>query len=204
MILIEETIQVFGYDPASLPPFTKKKIIRQCDRCGGIGDAVFRWGDSPCGTCRSKASILLLNQTAKSIGLSPKGLTLRTSEEHRKRNRVFNANWRRVERKTLRGKVINRIRVSLRLALKGKGSISMLPYGRDELIAHINSELVRYNHACPLCGSSIADKFDIDHRVPLSSAVSAGDVIELFALKNLSVLCPECNQHRKKDRHVDY
>jgi 5-methylcytosine-specific restriction endonuclease McrA len=111
--------------------------------------------------------------------------------------------WRRRERKTLRGKVINRMRVALRDCLKG-WNIGTLPYSRNDLVQHIENELHRYNYRCALCNSDLRIAFDIDHRTPLRSATTAEDTLALFALENLSVLCPACNQKKKRGQLIDY
>lgn len=201
MVLVKETIERFGYDPSSLTKASKKLVIRRCDDCGVTDERRMQAVRALCRSCASLKAVAALNDQARAAGLSPKGLLLgKNREKERERGRRF----RRKERATLRGKVINRIRVAIRLALNGEGQVGMLPYGRQELVGHIEKELIRYKHKCPLCGISLKENFNIDHRIPVSTAKSVEDVIDLFKLENLSVLCPPCNQYKKGVRLLEY
>ena len=46
--------------------------------------------------------------------------------------------------------------------------------------------------------------YQIDHKVPLVTAKSEEEIVSLFALDNLSVLCPDCNMRVKRERLVEY
>jgi hypothetical protein len=107
-------------------------------------------------------------------------------------------------RETLIGKMSNRLRVSLRKYLQGKGGFSQLPYTPAELQAHSEAKLEEREYCCPMCSTSLEECFDIDHRIPLSSARTVDEVIALFDLSNLDVLCPPCNQHKKGKKHIVY
>lgn len=203
MILIEETTKRFGYNPVTLLAKSQKLIVRQCDICGTVKDVKREHAEVLCRSCTSSKAATKLNEEAKRAGKSARGLPLegRNKEKIRKRNRE----WRRLQRQTLKGKLINRLKVALRNCFNGRRTWSVLSYSKDELTAHIEHELRRYAYRCPLCGVDITQRFDIDHRISLSSVGDdEQEIIALFALSNLSVLCPSCNQHRKGKNYVDY
>ena len=95
-------------------------------------------------------------------------------------SRILSSSQRRL-RQSLLGKVTNRLRVALRSRLHGVG-LSGLPYTADELQAHISARLHARRFLCPMCGASLEGGFDIDHIVPLSSARTVDELLELFAL----------------------
>lgn len=145
-------------------------------------------------------------QRMRDLRLSGKtGKPLKTEQEKKEINRRRNTLWRRRERATLKGKLTNRLKVALRNCINGRRTWNILPFTKEEFLSHIEGELQRYNYLCPLCHASIRDHFDIDHRIPLSSAGdNEGELLKLFCLSNLSVLCPSCNQHKKKAQYVLY
>lgn len=127
------------------------------------------------------------------------------SPNKRLRRRKLQAVCDRRRLHTTRGRVINSLSCAIRSCIKGRGAFRILPYTRDELCGHIESELKRYHYKCPLCHVDISQKFDIDHRIPLSSAEDSKEsVLALFALSNLSVLCANCNRNVKRDKIINY
>ena len=102
--------------------------------------------------------------------------------------------------------LISRLRKSLWKYSKGKMQFSRdLSYSKDELIKHLGNIYKKQKGKCPMCNSSYEDiGFDIDHIIPLSVASNEEEIKKLFALENLSLLCPNCNQHIKKDRLMKY
>ena len=122
---------------------------------------------------------------------------------HKEENRLWNRESQRRLRQGLLGKITNRLRVALHARLRGAG-LSGLPCTAEELQAHINARLHARRFKCPMCGASLEGGFDIDHVVPLSSARTVDEMLELFALSNLDVLCPSCNQHRKGSKRITY
>jgi len=110
--------------------------------------------------------------------------------------------YMRKRRSTMIGKITNRLRVSLSRYVKGKASfLRDLPYTAKELKEHLEEIRKQQNNRCPLCGGNY-DKvgFNIDHRVPLSLAKSEEELLNLFSLENLTLLCPYCNQVKKGAR----
>jgi len=76
-----------------------------------------------------------------------------------------------------------------------------LPYGSRELCEHLNNILKVQNNCCPMCNKSYNDiKFDIDHIIPTSSAKTKEDLLKLFDLNNLSLLCFYCNRYVKRNK----
>jgi hypothetical protein len=54
VILVEDTIRKFGYDPTTMGPWSLRHVVRKCDKCGKIEDADRRDGDRPCRSCSAK------------------------------------------------------------------------------------------------------------------------------------------------------
>jgi len=118
------------------------------------------------------------------------------------RRRRYEREYMRKRRKELKYLIENRLRASLHKYLKGKISFSKnLPYTREELLRHLQKIYKEQEGKCPMCGSSYEDVgFNIDHIIPLSFAKSDEEIIELYNLENLTLLCPHCNQHVKKNK----
>lgn len=219
IVLNEETKRRFGYYPDELSNGSHKLVVCLCPICKKIYEVQKRFvsDGKPCKTCKNrivisknrnpekaKQALLAHNERCKSAGLSPRYLPLLTDEQRTLKRRKINREFRRRWRQTPEGKMINRLRVALRQYLKGK-SWSCLSYTKEELVAHIKREMERYDYKCPMCGTTIDwNNFDIDHKIPLSTARNEQEVIQLFELENLSVLCSKCNRWRKKNKIITY
>ncbi|KKN98914.1 hypothetical protein LCGC14_0141590 [marine sediment metagenome] len=96
----------------------------------------------------------------------------------------------------------NRLRSSLHHCFVGHVSFTKhLPYSSQELHNHLESIKLKQNNKCPMCSDDYNNTgFDIDHIIPTSSATNDWDMLELFSLKNLSLLCPRCNRFVKRDK----
>jgi len=201
-----------------------KRVIYSCPQCGQSCETQKRYYREG-GLCRpcaarqqiehnrnstSQAMLIEHNRRSKEMGLSPKGLALvpnarkRYRDADKERTRRQNREATQRSRQTLLGKMKNRLRVALCKYAQGKGGFSQLPYTPAELQAHILSKLEDRQYRCPLCSASLKERFDIDHRIPLVSAKTVDEVIALFALSNLDVLCPPCNQHKKRAKSIEY
>lgn len=107
---------------------------------------------------------------------------------------------------TLVGKLRYRLQTSLNNALKSKnirktkrGCFRFLPYSPQEFTEHLESIRLKQNDKCPMCCQSYSiKKWTIDHIVPISVAQTEEDVLELFNLDNLSLLCGSCNTSKGK------
>lgn len=108
----------------------------------------------------------------------------------------------RRRRATLLGRYEVRLRNRLARLACGRISLSRdLPYTSEELCEHLKTVRARQGGCCPMCHRAYDDVgCDIDHVMPLASATSREEVVQLFALNNLSLLCPRCNRHVKRDR----
>ena len=98
----------------------------------------------------------------------------------------------------------NRLRSSLHYCFKkAKSFTKHLPYSRKELCDHLEMIKLKQNNKCPMCNSNYDDTgFDIDHIIPTSSALNEAELLSLFNLENLSLLCPRCNRHIKRDHYI--
>ena len=225
MLLDDATFQKFGYHLMEISKASHKKVVCSCPQCGQPYETQMRYyrDERLCKRCTNRQSItqnrnsdaafLALekhNKLSKEAGLSARGLPLFSGsrEEYWKQygetNRQRYNEYQRKRRQTLIGKASNRLRVAVRYYLRGKGGFSQLPYTPAELRAYIQTKLEERQYLCPMCGTSLKEVFDIDHRIPLSSAKTVEEVIALFALSNLDVLCPPCNQHKKRAKPIVY
>lgn len=123
---------------------------------------------------------------------------LHKSESYKIRRRK----WTNARRRTPLGNYEHRLRGLLRHALKGKASYTKdLPYSSQDLCDHLEKIRLTQNNLCPMCHALYENVgYNIDHIIPVSSANNEGELLRLFDLDNLSLLCPECNQHIKRDK----
>ena len=227
MLLDDATFQRFGYHLAEISPKSHKKVVCFCPACGQMYETQRRYYQDGrfCGTCtsrwsiaqnrdadRARAALDKHNKRSREAGMSARGLPLvgdraayweQYKRAHKEDFRRYYRESQRRLRQGLIGKLTNRLRVSLRRRLRGVG-FSGLPYTAEELQAHICARLEERRFRCPMCGASLESRFDIDHIVPLSSAQTADELLGLFELSNLDVLCPSCNQHRKGSKRITY
>ncbi len=201
----EETFKRFGYYPEELTPMSAKEIVWRCAVCEEYRESRERQlknNPALCHTCSNRKKRRDHNTKVIASGLAPNGKPL--GQRDKTRYRIMHTIWRRKWRQTSKGRLINRLRVALKRALGG-GSTKVLPYTTEVFIAHIQARLAARNYICPLCNvADLHQEYDVDHRVPLSSATTTEDVVKLFELSNLDVLCPPCNQFRKGDKFLEY
>lgn len=82
-------------------------------------------------------------------------------------------------------------------------TIRRFGYAPAALRDHIEGRLIARGFRCPLCGRALAAGFHIDHKTPIATAHTVEELVRLFALDNLDVLCPTCNL-RKQAKAVAY
>ncbi len=105
-------------------------------------------------------------------------------------------------RKSTTGNHKSRIQTSLRSCVKGKISFSKhLPYNAKELNNYLENIKLKQNNCCPMCNISYdINPFDIDHIIPQSIAKNKKELISLYRLENLSLLCYRCNRFVKRNK----
>lgn len=127
---------------------------------------------------------------------------LQEYNKRRRGNRVWTDHTRylaklnmRKQRATPIGKYTNRIRSVLHQCSVGRISFSKdLPYTAIQLCDHLESIRQKQRNLCPVCERSYSEvKDSIDHITPISTATSKEEMLSLFALSNLSLLCIHCN-----------
>jgi len=91
---------------------------------------------------------------------------------------------------------------SLRLKDKNKTGFSKsLPYNNKQLDDHLENIRSFQNNCCPMCHISYEiNSFDVDHIIPTSSTKTKEELLKLFDLENLSLLCFKCNRYIKRDK----
>lgn len=194
MVLEQETLAKFGYTPSSLAPSSHKLVIVLCERCQQQREVKF-WVYRNGALCRAC--------TNKTLCKDLLGNYARQRKKYNSRAEMNKAKNRRAMRKILgteKGKIINRLRAALHDALvKGKRlALHELPYSKEQLVSHVQRYLAACAWTCPMClVTDLHNGYDIDHKIPLSSAGDARAVVELFSLENLGVLCPNCNRYVK-------
>lgn len=136
------------------------------------------------------------------------------TEEGRLKMREVGRKWRE--------KPINRFAANLRKRMwesfngilkngcqRARGCFRHLDYTPVELYNYLENIKNLQNNKCPYCCTSY-DKciMSIDHIVPLAIAKTEKEIINLFDLKNLSLLCKDCNSskndsdlHKWEDRN---
>lgn len=92
----------------------------------------------------------------------------------------------------------DRVRAALKYALKHRGltkqgsSFELLGYTPVELHEH----LVKYlGQPCVCCNIAVVsmESCHLDHKIPICTASSTEDVLQLNRLSNLRLICPKCN-----------
>jgi len=100
----------------------------------------------------------------------------------------------------------NRIRASIAIYLKrinnGNGPIKRgcfrhLDYTPIQLYSYLENTRELQNNKCPHCYTSY-DKceMNIEHVIPLATAKTEQQVIDLFCLQNLNLMCKSCNSSK--------
>lgn len=123
--------------------------------------------------------------------------------------RKYQREWKKNKRKNdpifaLAERLRCQIRDGIRRNIKNndtitKGCFSRLPYTPKELYFYITNVKNLQNNRCPACKVNY-DKvgFHIEHIVPLATAKTEQEIINLFDLKNLSLMCGSCNSSKNK------
>lgn len=130
------------------------------------------------------------------FGRSPRCIICRSEYVRRPNVKLMNIQSSRRRRTNMILLYAHRLRVQLRQAIRNKaiGCFRFLPYSPDELRRHLDIIRKRQNNHCPLCDCCYDDVvFHIDHIIPLASADNNKDILDLFSLDNLSLLCGSCN-----------
>ena len=204
-ILNQETYDKYGYYAHEVKQGSHRPVLYRCADCGTIKETRIRYIKSEnhiCSDCSNKIKAHNHNKEFKAKGLAPNGLVLGFHDEDKYRK--TKCEWRKKWRSTPTGQAINRLRVSLKRLDKGY-STKNLPYTALEFANHIQERINARNNECPLCEKSFDDVgYNIDHKIPLCTANTPEEALELFSLYNLDVMCPECNQFVKGDKEMDY
>jgi hypothetical protein len=110
--------------------------------------------------------------------------------------------WQKKKYATPLGKYQIRLRVRLHALSNNNLSFSKdLPYNSKQLCDHIENIRQNQNNCCPICSISYEiNPFDIDHIVPTHIAKTREELLKLFDLENLSLLCWHCNRNVKRGR----
>lgn len=110
------------------------------------------------------------------------------------RTKEYYSEWKRKKRKTdpcyrMAGRISNGLRQSLKDvgSKKGEKSFNMLGYSAQDLRNHIEKQFLK-----GMCWEN-ADKWHIDHIIPISTANNEEDVIRLNQLSNLRPLWAKDN-----------
>ncbi|RLC89082.1 MAG: hypothetical protein DRJ03_00570 [Chloroflexi bacterium] len=134
---------------------------------------------------------------------------VRLSNKHKpktEKRQQYDRDKQRRYRLTPLGRYTSRLRVYLRGFLgRDKGCFRHLPYSPQQLRDHLEFIRCIQDDRCPKCGQSYEKVgFHIDHITPLSTATNKQEILDLFDLENLSLLCPTCNLKKGSKVGVQY
>ena len=192
-----------------LKPGSHTLIIRRCWFCGSEWKQARRYYRDPtslCWRCVRRGNILLhidpehpwlkgRNARMVAKGLNPNGQPLRGCDPEKLKARQLRARLKLLANP--RGWWLCRLQGALRSCLKkNEWGRSSLPWTPAALRTHIEERIQARDGCCPLCGTPL-DRFHIDHKRPLKLARTKEEVLALFALENLDVLCPSCNMSKR-------
>jgi len=127
---------------------------------------------------------------------TPRGREVRRQDTQRRNLNPIN-NFASKLRKNIGSAISRRFKNSDR---KTKGCFRNLDYTPQQLYNYINNIKRLQDNKCPHCQISY-DKcvLSIDHVIPLERAKTEQEIIDLFDLKNLNLMCKNCNSS-KQDR----
>jgi hypothetical protein len=122
------------------------------------------------------------------------------------RGRELKRERNKLERKNSIVNFKDRIRNRLNNTYHGRAiHFKDLGYSGEELRNHIHKIKEQQNNRCPICLRDYNEcKMIIDHIIPLATAKSKQEIIQLFALSNLSPLCSNCNSSKWKNNFDEW
>lgn len=120
---------------------------------------------------------------------------------------IRNVNYKKQERLTPLGLYKSRLRISLNYAFKSllrinniekrRGCFRHLQYSPQQLCDHLEGIKEQQKNTCPICQRSYDYvKLSIDHVIPLKTGKIKDEILKLFNLNNLSLLCLSCNSSK--------
>jgi len=154
------------------------KVLANCKKHGEVKHYNFKYCHSlRCGVCE-REKIKKFNKTE------------RGKEVQRIRARRWYQNPK--------NRFIQNIRGRLNKCYYGKQvHFKELGYTGEQLKNHVNMIKDQQNNRCPVCLTSYENcKMNIEHTIPLFTANSKKEIINLFQLSNLSVMCGNCNSSK--------
>lgn len=88
---------------------------------------------------------------------------------------------------------------------KTKGCFRNLDFTPRDLYNYLENTRELQNNKCPHCHTSY-DKceMNIEHAIPLSTAKTEQQVIDLFCLQNLNLMCKSCNSSKQDTNYNDW
>jgi hypothetical protein len=89
------------------------------------------------------------------------------------------------------------------------GCFRNLSYDSKELCNHLNMIRKLQKNKCPCCKTLYDDndkyqKSSIDHIIPIASAHTKEEIISLFAIDNLSLMCLSCNKSKNDSIYSEW
>lgn len=150
------------------------------------------------GECPLGLSLDRIDNNKLINGYSPENCKWSTPKEQAN-NQRSNLNKRSLLIRKYERKLRNAV---WRLRLKNKNIISFskyLPYNSKQLNEHLENIRKDQDNCCPMCHVSYKiNSFDVDHIIPTSTVKTKEELLKLFDLDNLSLLCFKCNRYTKR------
>lgn len=195
-----------------LSTFSKQRVSVTCPQCQQERQVAYHCTQRETfkrhgGLCQRCTYIVVRNPRLAQCSLARKK-HVSPEEKRRVNGRKRAQRQRGISRYTL----IFRLRTAFgdlrrggKISGKRGGCFRLLPYTPDVFVAHINARLAHWDYVCPRCEevNLQVSGYEIDHVIPLATATTEEEVLRLFELSNLDVLCRSCNRS-KRDKKEDY
>jgi len=162
------------------------KVIANCKIHGDV--VHYNWKSNHSLLCK-----LCQRKKLKAFNKTTRGRELRNKRNRRDRKDPIN-NFK------------DRIRNRLNNTYHGRAAhFKDLGFSGEELRNHLFKIKEQQNNECPICNRNYNEcKMIIEHIIPLAIAKSKNEIINLFALSNLSLMCSECNSSKCKSEFNEW
>ncbi len=159
------------------------KVIALCKKHGETAHYLQQGKISGCIRCQS-SQMKIIHQTAH---------IKRYYKERWERDKTLPFNLYRLRLRNLLNSAFRR-HLQTKGIKKRRGCFRHLSYSPQQLCDHLEEIKEQQKNICPMCRRSYNRvKLSIDHIIPLKTATTELEMLGLFDLKNLSLLCLSCN-----------
>jgi len=122
---------------------------------------------------------------------------------------------RRKKRSLMKYRLIDNLRTLIRNSFKkignkngnyiARGCFRNLDYTPTQLYNYLNNIKKLQENKCPVCNTDYNNcVMTIEHVIPLATAKTEQEIINLFDLKNLNLMCMSCNSSKNKKDYTTW